>query len=378
MSTIKHHIFIIHSDTHVDTAEHIRQAINARGFSVVPERADLRNEIQLYDNWLYGQLEQVGVIVVLLAPVARNSRRVREQLEYAIRKQKRIIPILLQGTRGDSTPQGYEPRGWIEIRGDMQATVSEIIATTAQALNMKTQGAPKLNLLNPLAYVQMLRWLFSAPAEYASYRAYAGENSAQRLGAVLTATLVWLPLFMVTVGTSLTMGLAGSWFWALVVLAFWLITALSGVLRDETLGAMGGVGIFFVTMALSFATAGGVSIGPGVPAAIAQVLICTFVAGMAQVLNQELSRSLVTGVAIGTSTGTALLFTNVAYGSVASIFAFVFAVGVSYWLTQRIGHLFEAMLLERRPSRAIQGLFVLVAAAYAVVAWVYLLRGFSS
>ncbi len=90
-----HRIFISYSHADSHYARRLAEALNANGF-----RAWLDERINYGEEWpsaVQAALDQSDAVIVLMTPRAEKSLWVQNELARALRKSKRLFPVLLAG-----------------------------------------------------------------------------------------------------------------------------------------------------------------------------------------------------------------------------------------------------------------------------------------
>ena len=117
---------------------------------------------------------------------------------------------------------------------------------------------------NPLHHARLLWWVFLNPSRLDAYQRQFGKESTLLIGTWLAATLMWLPLAVLTLAVGvravpLARGIVPLWIIALALLVGWLVTVWLASLHDVDIGL--GAGNFGPIFESEFTIVFGLSIG---------------------------------------------------------------------------------------------------------------------
>ncbi len=90
------HIFISYSKQDIDFARHLKQLLEARGFTTWLDETRLEPSTRWWTE-IEDNIEQCSAFVVVMSPHARESDWVEREILYAERLRRPIFPVLLAG-----------------------------------------------------------------------------------------------------------------------------------------------------------------------------------------------------------------------------------------------------------------------------------------
>ncbi len=125
--------FLISAPADKAFARRLSAALTATGHSVWVEGSDTP---QTNEAWidLYSALEASDNVLVLLSPEAVGSPVVREQIDYAARHHKRLIPLVYRDANTAPLNRAIHQQPWIFFRdGDDFATMIDRLASAMRA-----------------------------------------------------------------------------------------------------------------------------------------------------------------------------------------------------------------------------------------------------
>lgn len=85
-----------------------------------------------FGHEIYQGIEGATVFLFLISPNSVQSEWCQKEISHALRNKKRIIPILIKDTDGNSIPTGISERNWIhcrENRDDFNKAITEVLNT---------------------------------------------------------------------------------------------------------------------------------------------------------------------------------------------------------------------------------------------------------
>lgn len=91
-------IFVSHTQDDAECAEQIRQALEAKGYSVWREPASLSMESILYPRTIENDLLRSAAIVLVWSSKAARSEWVERNILFVQRLKKLIVPVVIDGT----------------------------------------------------------------------------------------------------------------------------------------------------------------------------------------------------------------------------------------------------------------------------------------
>ena len=87
----------------------------------------------IWQRTIETQIAAAACVVVLLSPTAKDSHWVRSEISRARLENIDIVPVIVNGKRdADVLPLGLENANWIDLRGDRQRGLSQLVATISQ------------------------------------------------------------------------------------------------------------------------------------------------------------------------------------------------------------------------------------------------------
>lgn len=125
------HIFIAYDRKDIDYAQKI---VNTLAKNDLDTWADWKG-IPAGESWaqqIYRSIEEADAFLFLISPDSVRSNMCNDEIEYALRNGKRIIPILIRETDVKDLPRGISEIQWIngrEGQDDFDKVISETIKT---------------------------------------------------------------------------------------------------------------------------------------------------------------------------------------------------------------------------------------------------------
>ncbi len=111
------HIFLSYGRPDIEIMQRVRDSLCAEGLEVWTDES-LTPGTQSWQTEIEQAIEQSLCVVVILTPHAKQSRWVREELNYAELQDVRIFPILARGTEKTAIPFGFITAQRVDIRRD--------------------------------------------------------------------------------------------------------------------------------------------------------------------------------------------------------------------------------------------------------------------
>lgn len=226
---------------------------------------------------------------------------------------------------------------------------------------------------NPLHQGRLLMWLFLKPQHYIDYKQQAGKTAVRKTGAWLSSTLIWLPLFIVTLGSVLNTipnGLhQGSGLVLAGVTGLWFLTGWLGQREDEHENIPVMIVTFLISLLIAYLILDKIFVGFIVIMAtimarsIAVIAALGWSSSVASGVNISVAVSIAIAIAGGLKGGSQLVLP----GIIAVISASVLAYGIRGTVSRN---------LDKQQANLTSGLlFVSLAFSYVALIWVYLLGG---
>lgn len=228
---------------------------------------------------------------------------------------------------------------------------------------------------NPLNWLRFLWWIFVVPERYAAYEQDRGKPAARKVGAWLSGTLAWLPLFIPMLGLSLgtfppenkPLGIPFG-VWGIVILLAWFLTIRLDLQdRDSDLA----IGLAFVIAGAAVGVmAAGIASGiEELAVVIAGVVLAGIMAfGVASIVSLPLSE-VVSGVVVGGTLGGVVASVD---GGVVFFVANIGMAGLAIVVVRTL----KRNLLRLHSSRLSRICLIVLALAYAALIWMSLLGGY--
>lgn len=91
-------IFVSHTQDDADCAEHIRQGLEARGYSTWRESTSLSMESILYPRTIENVILGSAAVILVWSSSAASSEWVERHILFAQRLKKLIVPVVIDGT----------------------------------------------------------------------------------------------------------------------------------------------------------------------------------------------------------------------------------------------------------------------------------------
>ena len=135
------HVFISYSRQNIDKMRRINGALRTAGFftwtdeKLIPGTPDWQTAIEK-------ALENADALVAIFTPEAKQSRWVREELNYAEAYDVRIFPLLAAGSKATSVPFGFITAQWVDITQEESHEIGmrELIASLRIHLGLENVG----------------------------------------------------------------------------------------------------------------------------------------------------------------------------------------------------------------------------------------------
>ena len=138
-------IFISYSRSDSTLVDRLQADLLARSFDAWVDRQKLEGG-QTWEKEIQAGLDRSSVVIVVLSPDATKSPWVETEYTYALRKQERIIPLLLRGD-DDTVPFALGRIQYIDFRpGYDQGSEQLLIALTALSLSTASPTADSENI----------------------------------------------------------------------------------------------------------------------------------------------------------------------------------------------------------------------------------------
>ncbi len=147
-------VFISHSEQDNLMRERVRHSLMQRGITVWINRTDITTGTDFQEEINQG-IEETDNLVWLMSPASLNSEYCRQELEYALYLNKRIIPLLINDIDMEDLPLGLRSLQFINARAhEQRETYDQAIAKLLKALDEDTRYHTQHKLL----LVRALRW----------------------------------------------------------------------------------------------------------------------------------------------------------------------------------------------------------------------------
>jgi signal recognition particle receptor subunit beta len=124
------HIFLSYGREDIEIMHRVRDSLQTEGLDVWTDES-LTPGTQSWQQEIEHAIERSLCTVVILTPNSKQSRWVREELNYAELQDVRIFPILARGTERTSIPFGFITAQRVDIRrdNDYSAELQKLIFT---------------------------------------------------------------------------------------------------------------------------------------------------------------------------------------------------------------------------------------------------------
>jgi TIR domain len=102
-------IFVSHSPNDAECAEHVRQGLDAKGYSVWREPTSLSIESILYPRTIENVILSSAAVILIWSSIAAQSEWVERHILFAQRLKKLIVPVVIDGTDLPNTVVSVTP-----------------------------------------------------------------------------------------------------------------------------------------------------------------------------------------------------------------------------------------------------------------------------
>ncbi|MBD1860074.1 MULTISPECIES: toll/interleukin-1 receptor domain-containing protein [Trichocoleus] len=112
-------VFISYADADRATMEKICNSLRRASITVWTNRTDIRTG-EVFEEAICRGVEQADNVVYLLSPESVTSEFARQELEYALSLNKRIIPVLVRATPPEQIPEMLRGLHYIDLADNVQ------------------------------------------------------------------------------------------------------------------------------------------------------------------------------------------------------------------------------------------------------------------
>ncbi len=130
--TFNHDVFVSYSRRDRDVMHRITEALTAGGFTVWSDERLEAGSASWKDD-VQRAIEGAGCVVAVMSPDAKDSEWVSEELSYARIHKRRVFTVLARGDEGNAIPFGLTGIQWIDLRGDYDEGMKELMQQSALA-----------------------------------------------------------------------------------------------------------------------------------------------------------------------------------------------------------------------------------------------------
>jgi WD40 repeat protein len=129
-------IFLSYAEEEIEMMEKVRQSLRREGFTVWTNKTDIQTGVSFVEA-IYRGIEEADNLVYLLSPAALQSAYCKQEIEYALSLNKRIIPILVKPTDLEQVPPVLQDLQYIDltdntIERDYQQDESQLVRVLHQ------------------------------------------------------------------------------------------------------------------------------------------------------------------------------------------------------------------------------------------------------
>ncbi|MBA3870651.1 MAG: TIR domain-containing protein [Anaerolineae bacterium] len=127
---LKQDVFISYSRRDRDVMRIVRGKLLAAGFTVWSDE-NLEPGSPSWKNDVQQAIEGASSMVAIMSPDAKGSEWVSEELNYARIHKLRVFTVLVRGDESNAIPFGLTGVQWVDMRGDYDAGMKEIMQQSA-------------------------------------------------------------------------------------------------------------------------------------------------------------------------------------------------------------------------------------------------------
>lgn len=147
-------VFISHSEQDSLIRERVRYSLMEKAITVWINRTDITTGTDFQEEINQG-IEETDNVVWLMSPASLQSAYCRQELEYALYLNKRIIPLLIDDIDMEDVPLGLRSLQFIDVRNhERQETYDQAMGKLLKALDEDARYHTQHKLL----LVRALRW----------------------------------------------------------------------------------------------------------------------------------------------------------------------------------------------------------------------------
>jgi formylglycine-generating enzyme required for sulfatase activity len=137
------HIFLSYSRNDAALMERVRADFRANGLDVWTDEG-IKPGTPSWKRAIEDAIRSAGCLVCILSPDAAQSRWVREELDFAEGRDKRIFLLMAHGDEDEAVPFGFSTHQWVDIRHDYGLLNSRLIPVICEYLGVDcTSQLPK-------------------------------------------------------------------------------------------------------------------------------------------------------------------------------------------------------------------------------------------
>lgn len=147
-------VFLCHANEDQASAEQIRQSLLRRGITVWNYRTDIETS-QNYHSAISQGIEEADNLIFVLSPHSVESPYCRQELENAVKLQKRIIPVLAAPVTPAQMPESLRALNYLDLTDNLQ--LEDYWADESQLLKLLNTDVDYYNQ-HKVWLTQALKW----------------------------------------------------------------------------------------------------------------------------------------------------------------------------------------------------------------------------
>jgi len=131
-------VFLAHAEADIVVMETVRNSLRREGFTVWTSQSDIQTG-EAFEDAIRRGIEQADNLVYLLSPDSQTSHYCRQELDYGLQLNKRIIPILVRPTAPEDIPPALRALQYIDLTDNVGET--DYVLDESQLLKILQQDA---------------------------------------------------------------------------------------------------------------------------------------------------------------------------------------------------------------------------------------------
>jgi WD40 repeat protein len=123
-------VFLAYAEADGEAMQLVKKSLWNSGFTVWTSETDVQTG-ESFGQAIQRGIEQADNLVYLLSPDSKNSAYCRQELNYALSLNKRIIPILIKETPVQDIAEGLRRLQYIELKPDFESKLINVLRQDA-------------------------------------------------------------------------------------------------------------------------------------------------------------------------------------------------------------------------------------------------------